>query len=176
MNEVIKAIHERRSIRRYKAEMPSAELIDQVVDAGLWAANGRNLQNSKLIVVKNKQLRDKLSLLNCQVGGYKEGTDPYYGAPIIIMVIDKKGTTHTEKDGCSVLATMMLAAHSLGLGTCWINRAKETFELEEGRAILEELGLEPDCWVGVGSLAIGYPDGEVPKGAPRKPDRVTTVE
>ncbi len=176
MNEVIKAIRERRSIRKYKADMPSAELINQVVEAGLWAANGKHLQNSKLIVVKNKELRDELSRLNCQVGGYKEGTDPYYGAPMIIMVLDKKGTNHAEKDGCAVLTNMMLAAHSLGLGTCWINRAKQTFELEEGRAILEDLGLDPDNWVGVGSLAVGYPDGEIPKGAPRKANRVITVE
>ncbi len=176
MNEVIKAIRERRSIRKYKNEMPSDDLVKQVVDAGLWAASGHGAQNTKFIIVKNKQLRDELSLLNNKVWGKKEGTDPYYGAPMMIVVLDKKGTTSTTQDGSVALANMMLAAHSLGLGSCWINRAKEVFELEEGRKILEELGFDPDNWVGVGNLALGYPDGDAPKAHDRKSNRVITVE
>ncbi len=176
MNEIIKAMRERRSIRKYKAEMPADELIAQVVEAGLWAANGKGRQNSKLLVVKNKEMRDTLSRLNCQVGTWKADIDPYYGAPVIISVLDKKGTTHFFQDGSVVMANMMLAAHSIGLGSCWINRAREVFELEEGRKILENLGLDADEWIGVGNLALGYPDGDAPKAAPRHPDRVITVE
>ncbi len=130
--------------------MPVQTLIDQVVEAGLWAANGKHLQNSRIIVVKNRELRDLLSRLNYQIGGWKESVNPFYGAPMMLVVLDRKGTTHAEKDGCTVLTNMMLAAHSLGLGTCWINRAKETFELEEGRKVLDDLGFEDDTWVGVG--------------------------
>ncbi len=176
MNEVIKAIRERRSIRKYKSEMPSAEFVKQVVDAGLWAASGHGAQNTKFIIVKNKQLRDELSVLNNKVWEKAEGFDPYYGAPMMIVVLDKKGTTSTTQDGSVALANMMLAAHSLGLGSCWINRAKEVFELAEGRKILEELGFDPDNWVGVGNLALGYPDGDAPKAHARKANRVITVE
>lgn len=176
MNEILKAIRERRSIRKYKSELPSADLVQQVVDAGLWAANGHGAQNTKLIVVKNKQLRDELSRLNNQVWGKADGVDPYYGAPMLIAILDKKGTTSVTQDGSVAMANMMLAAHSLGLGSCWINRAKEVFELPEGRRILEELGFDPGNWVGVGNLALGYPDGEMPKPRDRKSNRVITVE
>ncbi len=176
MNEVIKAMHERRSVKKYKAEMPPKELISQVVDAGLWAASGMGQQNTKLIVVKNHDLRNRISELNRLIGGWKEGLDPFYGAPVIIVVLDRKDTTTTKNDGSLVMGNMMLAAHSLGLGSCWINRAKEVFELEEGRKILEEIGINADNWVGVGNLALGYPDGDAPKAHARKVNRIVTME
>lgn len=176
MNEILKAMQERRSIRKYRAGLPDQELVNQVVEAGMWAANGKGLQNTKFLVVKNKELRDTLSRLNNRIGGWKEGFDPYYGAPIVIVVLDKKGTSHYQKDGCAAMSNMMLAAHTLGLGSCWINRAKEMFELEEGRLILNHLGLDPDVWEGVANLVLGYPHGDSPQAAQRKPDRVLVVE
>ncbi len=176
MNEIIKAMLERRSIRKYKKEMPEKALVDQVVEAGLWAASGAGLQYTRLIVVRDPKLRDELSRLNRQVGGWGEEYEPYYGAPMLIAVLDKKGTGHCVNDGSLALGNMMLAAHAVGLGSCWIHRAKEVFEMEEGRQLLEKLGMNPDEWVGVGNLALGYPDGDAPKAAPRKEDRVFVLE
>lgn len=175
MNEILKAIHERRSVKRYTTEMPSKELVEAVVEAGLWAPNGMGVQDTRLLVVKNKGLRDRLSRLNCQVGGWGD-TDPFYGAPVVIAVLAKRGTSHYVHDGSLVMGNMMLAAHSLGLGSCWIHRCKEVFELEEGKQILEDFGLSAEDWEGVGNLILGYPEGEPRKAAERKTHRVVVAE
>ncbi len=176
MNEILIAIEERRSIRKYKDEKPAADLVQQVVDAGLWAASGMGQQETRLIVVKNKDLRNELSELNRQIGGWKEGFDPFYGAPMVVVVLGKKGRGVASYDGSLVMANMMLAAHSVGLASCWIHRAKETYETEAGRKLLENFGLDADNWEGVANLILGYADGDAPKAAPRKVNRVITVE
>ena len=116
MNEVLKAMKERRSIRHFKKEMPAQEEIDQIVEAGLYAANGKGLQATVSIVVKNKELREKLVKANAEIGGYGD-TDPFYGAPLIIIVLGKKDNPNCRYDGALVMGNMMLAAHALGLGS-----------------------------------------------------------
>lgn len=175
MNEVIKAMKERRSIRKFKAEMPSKADLEQIVEAGLYAANGRGRQAVITIAVTDKELRDKLSAVNNEIMGGPEGNDPFYGAPAILIVLANKEVPTAPYDGSLVMGNLMLAAHSLGLGSIWIHRAKEEFEMPEYQKLLKDLGIEGE-WEGIGHCAIGYIDGENPAAAPRNDGRVFWVE
>ncbi|MBM6775141.1 nitroreductase family protein [Olsenella profusa] len=169
-NPVIEAMEERRSVRSYTEEVPSEELVSQVVDAGLWAASGMGRQDTVIVAVTNRALRDRLSAMNAKVMGAAEGTDPFYGAPVVLVVLARRDVPTHVYDGSLVMGNLMLAAHALGLGSCWIHRAKEEFDSEEGRAILAELGVEGD-FEGVGHCVLGYA-AEVPAPKPRLDGRV----
>ena len=175
MNEVIKAMKERRSIRKFKAEMPSKADLEQIVEAGLYAANGRGRQAVITIAVTDKELRDKLSEVNNEIMGGPEGNDPFYGAPAILIVLANKEVPTAPYDGSLVMGNLMLAAHSLGLGSIWIHRAKEEFEMSEYQKLLKDLGIEGE-WEGIGHCAVGYIDGDNPAAAPRNDGRVFWVE
>lgn len=175
MNEVIKAMKERRSIRKFKAEMPSKADLEQIVEAGLYAANGRGRQAVITIAVTDRELRDKLSAVNNEIMGGPEGNDPFYGAPAILIVLANKEVPTAPYDGSLVMGNLMLAAHSLGLGSIWIHRAKEEFEMPEYKKLLKDLGIEGE-WEGIGHCALGYIDGENPAAAPRNDGRVFWVE
>lgn len=175
MNEIIKAMEERRSIRKFKPEMPKKEDLQQIVEAGLYAANGMGRQATITVAVTNKELRDRLSAINCKIGGWNESVDPFYGAPAILIVLAEKDWRNRVYDGSLVMGNMMLAAHSLGLGSIWIHRAKEEFEMPEYQQLLKELGVEGE-WEGIGHCAVGYIDGEMPEAAERKPNRVFWAE
>ena len=168
-------MEERRSIRKFKADMPAKEDIEQIIEAGLFAANGMGKQATITVAVTKKELRDKLSAANCQIGGWKEGFDPFYGAPVILIVLADKNWANRVYDGSLVMGNMMLAAHSLGLGGIWIHRAKEEFEMPEYQQLLKDLGVEGE-WEGIGHCAIGYADGDLPKAAKRKDGRVFWAE
>lgn len=175
MNEIIKAIKERRSVRKFKPDLPSAEDIDQIIEAGLYAASGKNQQDVIIIAVRNPELRARLVRDNCRIGGWAEGHDPFYGAPVILIVLAAKDWPLRVYDGSLALGNMMLAAHALGLGSIWINRAKEEFEMPEYQQLLKDLGIEGQ-WEGIGHCAVGYPDGALPKAPERKPHRVYYAE
>lgn len=175
MNEVIKAMKERCSIRKFKAEMPPKADLEQIVEAGLYAANGRGKQAVITIAVTDKELRDKLSAVNNEIMGGPEGNDPFYGAPAILIVLANKEVPTAPYDGSLVMGNLMLAAHSLGLGSIWIHRAKEEFEMPEYQKLLKDLGIEGE-WEGIGHCAVGYIDGENPAAAPRNDGRVFWVE
>ncbi len=175
MNEIIKAMKERRSIRKFKPDMPEKKDIEAVVDAGLYAANARGQQNVITIAVTNKELRDRISDDNRKIGGWDAGFDPFYGAPVILIVLAKKDWANRVYDGSLVMGNLMLAAHSLGLGSIWIHRAKEEFESGAYDDLLKKLGIEGE-WEGIGHCALGYTDGELPEAAPRKENRVFWAE
>lgn len=175
MNEIIRAMEERRSIRKFKEDMPKKEDLEQIIEAGLYAANGMGKQAVITVAVTNKELRDKLAVANCKIGGWKDGFDPFYNAPVILIVLADKNWANRVYDGSLVMGNMMLAAHSLGLGSIWIHRAKEEFEMPEYQQILKELGIEGE-WEGIGHCAVGYIDGEMPKAAKRKDNRVFWAE
>ena len=175
MNEVIKALKERRSIRGFKPEMPSKSDIEQIIDAGLYAPSGKNQQAAIIVAVTNKELREKIVADNCKIGGWEDGFDPFYGAPVILIVLADKSWRTNIYDGSLVMQNLMLAAHSLGLGSIWIHRAKEEFETDEYKNILKDLGIEGE-WEGIGHCAIGYTDGDAPDAKPRKDGRVFWVE
>ena len=172
-NETLDVINSRRSIRAYKSDAIPRELLNAVLEAGTSAPTGMGRQSPVIIAVESKAYRDRVSKLNAAVLG--SDTDPYYGAPVIILVLaDSSRPTYVEDASC-VLENMMLAAHSLGLGSIWIHRAKEEFEMPEYQQLLKKLGVEGE-WEGIGHCAVGYIDGEMPEAAERKPNRVFWVE
>ena len=131
MIEIIKAMMERRSISKFKPEMPHKEQIEQIIEAGLYAANGRGKQATITVAVTNKALRDRLAKANCKIGGWDDGFDPFYSAPVILIVLADKSWPIRVYDGSLVMGNMLLAAHSLGLGSIWIHRAKSA-RMERG--------------------------------------------
>ena len=175
MNEIIRAMEERRSVRKFKPDMPEKADIEQIIEAGLFAANGRGKQAAIIIAVTDRKLRDKISDDNRGIGGWAEGFDPFYGAPVILIVLADANWPTAVYDGSLVMGNLMLAAHSLGLGSIWIHRAREEFETDEYKRLLRDLGVEGE-WTGIGHCAIGYVDGDIPTPAPRKEGRVFWAE
>lgn len=171
MNEALQVLYDRRSIRRYKSEQISREEMDAVIRAGICAASGKNGQSALIIAVQDKETRDLLSRLNAAVLGVK--SDPFYGAPTVLVVLADAKSPYAVQDGSLVLGNLMNAAKAIGLGSCWINRAKEVFDSEEGKALLKKWGVEGD-WTGVGNCILGYPD-EDPAMKPRKENYVYYV-
>ena len=174
MNLVLEAIKNRRSIRKFKPDMVEQNTIDKIVEAGLYAASGMNRQTTKIVVIKNKEFRDKLSNEKRKIDGWQDGLDPFYGAPVVLVVLANTEQGTYLEDGSLVMGNLMLAAHALGVGSCWIHRAKEIFELPEYKEFLQSLGITGD-WVGIGHCILGYPNEE-PIAPPRNPNRVHIVD
>lgn len=172
-NETIKCLMTRRSVRCFDPErIPSDELIKEVVTAGEYAPTGRGMQSPRIVVITNKAVRDRLSKLNAEVMGTT--SDPFYGAPVILLVLaDKERPTYLY-DGSLVMGNLMNAAHSLGLGSCWIHRAKEIFSSAEGKTMLKEWRIEGD-YEGIGHVALGYALNEPAEAKPRKEDYAVWV-
>ena len=175
MNEIIRAMEERRSVRKFKPDMVPKEMIEQIIEAGLYAASGMGKQAAIVVAVTNQELRDKIAEDNRKIGGWGEGFDPFYGAPVILMVLGNKEVPTHVYDGSLMMGNLMLAAHSLGLGSIWIHRAKEELEMDEYKELLKSLGVEGE-WEGIGHCAIGYADGNLPAAAARKENRVFWAE
>ena len=164
-NEMLKLLKTRRSVRKYLPKPLDQELLDAVLEAGTYAPTGRGMQSPVIVAVQDPEDRNAVMELNKKARGFT--TDPYYGAPAILLVLADPERNTCVEDGSCVLDTMMLAAHALGAATCWIHGEREMFELAEGKALLEKWGL-PANLQGVGSLAIGYGDGPAPEPKPRK--------
>lgn len=175
MSEALENIKTRRSIRKYKPDMVPQEILDKIIEAGLYAASGMGQQNTIIIQVTNKELRDKISKMNQEIGGWKEGFDPFYGAPAMLIVLAKKDWPNRVYDGSLVMGNLMLAAHDLGIGSCWIHRAKQEFETDWGKEFLKSLGIEEE-YEGIGHCALGYVDGDYPKAPTIKENRVYYVK
>ncbi len=171
MNEVLKKMKTRRSCRDFKPDMLPDDILDQITEAGTFAATGRGRQSPIIIQVKDKTLRDELSLMNRKIMG--ADFDPFYGAPVVLIVLADKEIPTAVYDGSLVMGNLMLAAHSLGVGSCWIHRAREEFESEEGKALLKKLGIEGD-YIGIGHCVLGY-ENSVREAAPRKENYVYKV-
>ncbi|MBR0267558.1 MAG: nitroreductase [Clostridia bacterium] len=165
MNETLKTLMERRSCRSYKSDPVPAEILDQILEAGTFAATGMGKQSPIMIAVTDQKVRDRLSRMNADVMG--ANNDPFYGAPTVIVVLADKAVPTYLYDGSLVMGNLMNAAHSLGIASCWIHRAKEEFASEEGKAILKELGIEGD-YEGIGHCILGYAAQENKTAAPRK--------
>lgn len=175
MNETLQTIRNRRSIRKFTDQAVPRELVEQIVDAGIWAASGKNGQAPIVLVVTRPELVDRLREMNRQIGGWSEGFDPFYGGKTVLVVLADRDAAFTYVyDGSLVLGNMMLAAESLGVGSIWIHRAKQEFDSEEGKAILVELGIEGN-FEGIGHCVLGYA-AEPAKDVPRKAGRVYWAE
>lgn len=172
MTNTLDTIKTRRSIRKYKSDAIPEEILNKIIEAGSYAPSGMGRQPVIILAVTNKELRDRLSKLNAAV--MNSTSDPFYGAPVVLVVLaDKNAPTHVY-DGSLVMENLMLAAHDLGIGSCWIHRAKEVFESEEGKEILKSLGIEGD-YEGIGNCILGYTDGIEPQAKPRKDNFVYWV-
>lgn len=199
MNDTIKTLLNRRSIRKFKPEQIKDEELEAILEAGKYAPSGSNQQSCIFIVIQDKETLKKISEMNAAVMG-KENFDPYYGAPTVILVLANKNKATPVEDGCLALGNMLNAAYSLGLGSCWVHREKQMFETKEGRDLLKIWGVESDfvgmgcggfisrsglCkvpaeaaegdYIGVGACALGYPDCEHPQPAPRKDNYVIRI-
>ena len=173
MAESLKTIKDRRRGRNFKPDMVPKELLNKVLEAGTWAPTGMGMQSPIIIAVTNKELRDKLSKMNAEIMGSK--ADPFYGAPVVLVVLaDKNKPTHVY-DGSLVMGNLMLAAADLGLGSCWIHRAKEEFESEEGKGILKALGIEGD-YEGIGHCVLGYAAAALAEPKERKASYIYYAE
>ena len=163
----------RRSVRVYRDDPIDDEVLAHVIEAGVYAPTGLNRQSPIIVAVTNRELRDRLSRMNAQIMGVD--SDPFYGAPVVLVVLADRSVPTYVYDGSLVMGNLMLAAHSLGLGSIWIHRAKEEFEQPEYQQLLKDLGIEGE-WEGIGHCAVGYVSGQVPAPAPRKDGRVFWVE
>lgn len=165
MNEALKVLTERRSCCSYKPDPIPAEILDQILEAGTFAATGMGKQSPIMIAVTDRKTRDQLSKMNADVMG--ASNDPFYGAPVVIVVLADRAVPTYLYDGSLVMGNLMNAAHSLGIASCWIHRAKEEFDSAEGKAILKDLGIEGD-YEGIGHCILGYAAQETRTAAPRK--------
>ena len=172
MSQVFDNIKTRRSVKKYLDKEVPMELIEKVCEAGTYAPSGMNKQSAIIVAITNKEMRDRIAAMNSGVMGFKN--DPFYGAPVVLVVLANKDVMTYVYDGSLVMENMMLAAHDLGLGSAWIHRAKEVFETEEGKALLKEWGIEGN-YEGIGNCILGYYDYEV-EAKPRKENWIYWVK
>ena len=172
MNETMKTLIERRSCRNYKADPIPQDILDQILEAGTYAATGMGKQAPIMIAVTDPKTRDQLSRMNAAVMG--ASMDPFYGAPVVIVVLANRDVPTYLYDGSLVMGNLMNAAHSLGIASCWIHRAKEEFDSAEGKAILKQLGIEGK-YEGIGHCILGYAADEPKPAAPRKANYIYRI-
>lgn len=174
MNETLKVLESRRSCRKFKPDMIKEEELKAILKAGTYAASGMGKQSAVIIAVTDKKLRDEISEENRKIAGGQEGFDPFYGAPVILIVLARKDVVTHVYDGALVMGNLMNAAESLGVGSIWIHRAKEEFESDFGKAILEKLGIEGE-YEGIGHCALGYAAEPAKEAAPRKENYIYCI-
>ncbi len=172
MNEVLKCLKERRSIRKYKNEQIKEEELNLILEAGTYAATGMGMQSPIMVVVQDAETIAQLSKMNAAVMG--ADSDPFYGAPTVVIVLADRSRGTCVEDGSLVMGNLMNAAFAIGVDSCWINRAKEVFDTEEGKAFLKKWGIEGD-YVGVGNCILGYRDCELPQPKERKANYIYRV-
>lgn len=169
MNEVLEALKTRRSVRRYKPEQIKDEELKAVLEAGIYAPTGMGMQSPKIVVVQDPEMVKKLSRMNAAVMG--TDSDPFYGAPTVLVVLADPDRPTCVEDGSLVMGNLMNAAYAVGLGSCWIHRARQVFDSAEGKALLTTWGI-PEKYIGVGHCILGYADGDLPAAKPRKDDYI----
>lgn len=172
-NEFLELLKTRRSIRSYRPDMIREEELDAIIEAGTFAPTAMGRQSPIIVAVSNKEIRDELSQMNASI--MQSVNDPYYGAPVILLVFAPKAQQTHIQDASCVLLNMMLAAHSLHIGTCWINREKEMFETPRGKQLMAEWRID-ESYEGVGALAVGYKKEKDPCPKPRKKDYIIKVK
>ena len=174
MGETLKVLETRRSCRAYKPELIEEEKLQAIIKAGTYAATGMGKQSPIIIAVTNKELRDRLSVMNAEIMGQPKGFDPFYGAPELLIVLADKSMPTYIYDGSLVMGNLMNAAHAVGVDSCWIHRAREVFDSEEGKALKAEWGV-PESYIGIGHCVLGYRSGEYPAAKARKDGFVIKV-
>ena len=173
MNETLKVLKERRSIRKYKAEQITDQELDAILEAGTWAPTGMGKQSPVMVVVQDQETISYLSKMNAQIMGNPDA-DPFYGAPTVVVVLADGENPNWMADGSLVMGNLMNAAASIGVGSCWINRATEVFDKEEGKELLRKWGID-EKYRGVGKCILGYADGDAPVPKERKAGYIVRV-
>lgn len=171
--EAIENLLTRRSIRKYKPDMIPEDILEKILTVGTYAATGMGRQSPIIIAVTDKNTRDRLSKMNAAVMG--SDSDPFYGAPVVLVVLADKSIGTYKYDGSLVMGNLMNAAHALGIASCWIHRAKEEFESEEGKKILRSLGITED-YEGIGHCILGYADCDIPLPKERKENYIYRIK
>ena len=172
MNEAMKNLLERRSVRGYKKDLVPADVLDEILEAGKYAPSGMGQQKTLMVVTQDPELVAKLSRMNADVMGAK--SDPFYGAPTVVIVFADSEQGTCVENGSLVMGNLMNAAHAVGVDSCWIHRAREVFDSEEGKAQKAEWGV-PESYVGIGHCVLGYRSGEYPEAKARKDGFVIRV-
>ena len=167
MNETVRNLVSRRSVRSYSGRRVEKEVLEEILEAGMYAPSGMGRQSAVMVAVTDPEQVYDLSMMNAAVLG--ADSDPFYGAGTVIIVF-ADSTVHTYiEDGSLVMGNLMNAAHSLGVDSCWIHRAREVFETPEGKALMKKWGLD-EKYKGIGNCILGYSDKPVPEARPRKGD------
>ena len=172
MNEAMKNLLERRSVRGYKKDLVPAEVLDEILEAGKYAPSGMGQQKTLMVITQKPELVAKLSKMNADVMGAK--SDPFYGAPTVVIVFADSEQGTCVENGSLVMGKLMNAAHAVGVDSCWIHRAREVFDSEEGKALKAEWGV-PESYIGIGHCVLGYRSGEYPEAKARKDGFVIKV-
>ena len=172
MNTVIENMITRRSCRGYKPDMIPEDILEEIIKAGTYAATGMGKQSPVILAVTNPEVRRKLSEVNAEIMGVD--SDPFYGAPVVLVVLAEKSRPTHVYDGSLVMGNLMNAAHAVGVDSCWIHRAREVFASEEGKALKAEWGV-PESYIGIGHCVLGYRSGEYPEAKARKDGFVIRV-
>ena len=173
MKSTLEDLKSRRSCRSFQPRQITDAELEAVLEAGTYAPTGRGHQSPVLVAVQDKATRDQLSRMNAEIMG--SDTDPFYGAPTVVVVLVEKDWGTGIYDGSCVMCNLLNAASALGLGSCWVHRAREAFERDEGRELLRRWGIEGD-YVGVGHCVLGYPAQALPAPAPRKENYIVRVK
>lgn len=170
MNEVTKVLCERRSIRKFKDESIPKEILEEILKCGCYAPSGKNMQSAKIVVVENREKIEKIAKIN---GSFvnKAGLNPFYGAPVLVIVFANKNISTYIEDGSAVISNIINAAYSLGVDSCWVHRARETFLTSVGKELCSDWGLGSE-YVGIGNVVLGYRDMPIPPAAKRKDDYI----
>ena len=161
MNEVLKVLKERRSCRSYRPEQITDEELNAVLEAGTYAPTARGQQSPIIVAVQNPAVVEQLRKMNAAVLGTPEAD------PSVLVVLAARDNTNRVYDGSCVMSNLMNAAKAVGLASCWVHRAKEVFDSEEGKALLRQWGVEGD-YEGIGHCILGYRADTAPAPAPRK--------
>ncbi len=172
MHTMLEGMMTRRSTKAYTDQPVPDELLDRILEAGLYAPTGKNNQKVVTVAVRDKETRDQLSRMNAQILG--ADADPFYGAPCVIVVLTDPEVNTWVEDGSLVLGNLLHAAHALGLGSCWVHRAREMFDSPEGKALLKKWGL-PEHYRGIGNCLLGYP-AQPPMEKPRAENRIIKID
>ncbi|MEG1525030.1 MAG: nitroreductase [Clostridia bacterium] len=172
MNETLQVFKTRRCVRAYRPEQIPANLLEQVLEAGTFAPTGSGRQSPIILVVQDHATIAQLSRLNAAV--MDADTDPFYGAPTVLIVMADRNASTCVQDGSAVLTNLLNAAHAVGLDSCWVHRAKEELESEAGKALLKKWGVD-EKYVGIGHCILGYAATTPGEAAPRKKDYIVRV-
>ena len=173
-NETLETLKARRSCRDFKPEQIKDEELDAILEAGTYAPTGMGKQSPIMIAVQNKDDIAELERINAEIFG-KPDSNPFYGAPTVIVVLADADRPTAVYDGSLVMGNLLNAAASVGVDSCWIHRAKETFEREDGRTLLKKWGIEGN-YIGIGNCVLGYAASPPSPALPRKTGYITKVK